>query len=171
MEENKVNLHILNIRANMGLQNPTFPVTYKQALTTFPDKMQRAIFRLWGSVFLKLWQHLPLKKKFFRITHSISFRYSSSKTHLDFNYPVGTVWCSTLAIAFSDFTIWRFISNRMNIGIFSSEVPHPELENCTNSLLSVSGSELVPCFSFLWLYILWGSGSTTYLSLPVRTYL
>ena len=31
-----------------------------------------------------------------------------------------------------------------------------------------SGSEFVPCFSFLRLYILWGSGSTTCLSLPVR---
>ena len=142
-------MHILNIIANTWLQNPTFPATHEhEALTTSPDKIHRAIFRLWGgSLFLKLWQHFPLKTKYLELlAHSISSRYSSSKKRLAFTNPVGTVWCSTLAIAFPDFKIWRFIWSRVNIGIFSSEVPHPELGNCTDSLLP--GQAQNSCLAF-----------------------
>lgn len=110
-----------------------------------------AIFGLWGgSLLLKLWQHFLFKKrKVFGITHTFkSYRYSLCiYICLAFTNPIGIVWWSKLAIALPDFKTWRFFWSCVNIGIFSSEVPHPELGNCTDSLLSLSGLELVPCFS------------------------
>ena len=170
----KVNLHILNINANTWLQNPTSPATKEQqALLTSPVTIHRQIFRLCGgSVFLKLWQHLPLKKKCFEsLAHSISSRYSSSrKKNLAFIKPVGTVWWSLLAIAFPDLITKLFISTLVNIGIFSSEDPQPVLGNSTDSSPSLLRSVLVFCFSFRRLYILCGSGFTISLSLPVLMY-
>ena len=45
----------------------------------------------------------------------------------------------------------------MNIGIFSNDVPHPVVGNSAAAVLSLTSSELVPCFCFLRLYILCGS--------------
>ena len=58
----------------------------------------------------------------------------------------------------------------MNIGIFSNDVPHPVVGNSAAAVLSLTSSELVPCFCFLRLYILCGSGSMICLSLPLRMY-
>ena len=124
-----------------------------------------------GHFFRKLWQHFPLKKKYFEsLSHSISSRYSSSKKRLAFTNPVGTVWWSILPMVFPDFNTWWFICSRVNIGIFSNDVPHPVVGNSAAAVLSLTSSELVPCFCFLRLYILCGSRSMICLSLPLRMY-
>ena len=132
----------------------------------------QGVFRLCGgSFFRKLWQHFPLKKKYFEsLAHSISSRYSSSKKRLAFTNPVGTVWWSILPMVFPDFNMWWFICSRVNIGIFSNDVPHPVVGNSAAAVLSLTSSELVPCFCFLRLYILCGSGSMICLSLPLHMY-
>ena len=60
--------------------------------------------------------------------------------------------------------------SKYNIGIFSNDVPHPVVGNSAAAVLSLTSSELVPCFCFLRLYILCGSGSMICLSLPLRMY-
>ena len=173
LQENNVNLHILNINANTWLQNPLFPATHEhEALSTSPDKMHKAIFRLCGgSFFRKLWQHFPLKKKYFEsLAHSISSRYLSSNKCLAFTNPIGTVWWLILPMVFPGFNTWWFICSRVNIGIFSNDVPNPVVGNSAAAVLSLTSSELVPCFCFLRLYILCESGSVICLSLPLRMY-
>ena len=71
---------------------------------------------------------------------------------------------------FPDFNTWWFICSRVNIGIFSNDVPHPVVGKSAAPVLFLTSSELVPCFCFLRLYILCGSGSMICLSLPLRMY-
>ena len=105
---------------------------------------------------------MPLKRLF------PSAKITPQMTHSDWlNLVTHTAW---LPMVFRDFNTWWFICSRVNIGIFFNDVPHPVVGNSAAAVLSLTSSELVPCFCFLLLYILCGSGSMICLSLPLRMY-